>query len=284
MPMHVFALDDADDTRLYVSEVSGDVELRTTRQERFWGYLGPVLHWLYFTPLRRNGPLWSELVIWSSLIGCVLCITGIVWGLWRFSPRSSYRLKRTRSTSPYAGYDLRGARALPVLRVRYADANATWLYLDPERGGIVQRSGKVSRLRRWLYQGFHSLDFPSLYFRRPLWDVVVVALSVGRLLLSFTTLVPAWRRLRRHWRAATVWTRSFKASPSPQITDRKSQIASDQYGTSINRSPLRMSSSSARRSAFATGPGLPSPIGRSPHRTIGATFTELPMSSISRDV
>jgi hypothetical protein len=48
MPMHVFALDDADDTHLYVSEVSGDVELRTTEQERLWGYLGPVLHWGLF--------------------------------------------------------------------------------------------------------------------------------------------------------------------------------------------------------------------------------------------
>jgi hypothetical protein len=103
-------------------------------------------------------------------------------------------------------YDLRDARALPVLRVRYADANATWLYLDPERGGIVQRTGKVSRLRRWLYQGLHSLDFPFLYFQRPLWDIVVVALSIGGAVLSFTTIVPGWRRLRRHWRAATAPT------------------------------------------------------------------------------
>ncbi|MCY4511866.1 MAG: hypothetical protein OXG35_33615 [Acidobacteria bacterium] len=35
MPMHRFALDDADDTRLYVSSLTGDVGLRTTRSERF---------------------------------------------------------------------------------------------------------------------------------------------------------------------------------------------------------------------------------------------------------
>ena len=29
-------------------------------------------------------------------------------------------------------YDLRGARPLPVLRVQYADANRTWLYVDPD--------------------------------------------------------------------------------------------------------------------------------------------------------
>ena len=78
--------------------------LRTTRRERIWGYLGPVIHWVYFTPLRRNGPLWSEVVIWSSLIGCVMCLSGLVWGLWRFSPASRFRLKRVPSHSPYAGW------------------------------------------------------------------------------------------------------------------------------------------------------------------------------------
>jgi hypothetical protein len=97
-------------------------------------------------------------------------------------------------------YDPRGSRSLPVLRVRYADPQETWLYLDPARGGIVQKSERVSRLRRWLYQGLHSLDFPFLYFRRPLWDFVVIALSAGGIVLSVTTLLPAWRRLRRHAR------------------------------------------------------------------------------------
>ena len=107
-------------------------------------------------------------------------------------------------------YDPRGSRTLPVLRVRYADANATWLYLDPERGGIVQRSTDVSRLRRWLYQGFHSLDFPFLYFHRPLWDIVVIVLSIGGTVLSFTTMLPAWRRLRRHMRTFGAWPASWR--------------------------------------------------------------------------
>jgi uncharacterized iron-regulated membrane protein len=385
LPMYRFALDDRDATHLYVSEVTGDVVLRTSRAERFWGYLGPVFHWVYFTPLRRNGLLWTQFIVWSSLIGCVMCITGIVWGLWRFSPTSRFRLKRVPSVSPYAGwmkwhhvsglifglvtltwtysgllsmgpfnwfrsppasqaerdastggplkvdlltidsmraaatamgpsfalkelesmqfrgephwvayrapssaeaaqwmniglwpraarpqlehryvsavqpergaftsfsreampeiaqaampgvpiresawieeydgyyYDPRGTRTLPVLRVRYADANDTWLYLDPGRGGIVQRSGNVSRLRRWLYQGFHSLDFPFLYFKRPLWDIVVIVLSIGGAVLSFTTILPAIRRLRRNVRAAAAWVPLKKISATGVIPER----------------------------------------------------------------
>jgi hypothetical protein len=95
-------------------------------------------------------------------------------------------------------YDLRSGRSLPVLRVRYDDETQTALYLDPARGAIVQKTDETRRLRRWLYQGLHSLDFPFLYYQRPLWDVVVIALSIGGLVLSATTLLPGFRRLKRH--------------------------------------------------------------------------------------
>jgi hypothetical protein len=78
-------------------------------------------------------------------------------------------------------YSSSESRPLPVLRVRFADPQETWVYVDPSRGGVVQRSEKVTRLRRWLYQGLHSLDFPALYYKRPLWDMVVIALSIGGL-------------------------------------------------------------------------------------------------------
>jgi hypothetical protein len=109
-------------------------------------------------------------------------------------------------------YDARATRSLPVLRVRYDDPDQTWLYLDPRQGGIVDWSVRTTRLRRWLYHGLHSLDFPFLYFRRPLWDVVVIVLSLGGLVLSSTTLLPAWRRLFRHvasivWWPSRLWRR-----------------------------------------------------------------------------
>jgi hypothetical protein len=99
-------------------------------------------------------------------------------------------------------YDRYGARPLPVLRVRFADPQRTWLYLDPQHGMIVLKEERLSRLNRWLYHGLHSFDFPFLYYRRPLWDIVVIALSLGGIVLSVTTMVAAWHRLRRHARHA----------------------------------------------------------------------------------
>jgi hypothetical protein len=93
-------------------------------------------------------------------------------------------------------YDRAGTQSLPVLRARYDDDVNTWLYFDPSRGAVVQKEERRSRIERWLYHGLHSLDFPFLYYRRPLWDVVLVVLSIGGLVSSVTTLLPAWRRLR----------------------------------------------------------------------------------------
>ena len=56
----------------YVSSVTGEVVMQTTRQSRGLAYLGPVPHWLYLPVLRRNGPLWSQVV--------VACRR---WGAWR---------------------------------------------------------------------------------------------------------------------------------------------------------------------------------------------------------
>ena len=81
--------------------------------------------------------------------------------------------------------------------MRFSDAAGTWLYVDPGRGVVVRKEERLTRVNRWLYHGLHSLDFPFLYNRRPLWDIIVIALSLGGLALTITTVAPAWRRLRR---------------------------------------------------------------------------------------
>ena len=97
-------------------------------------------------------------------------------------------------------HDRRRRRPLPVLRVRYDDAGATWLYFDPYRGAIARKEERLTRVNRWLYRGLHGLDFPFLYGRRPLWDAVVIGLSLGGILVSVTSAGQGWRRLRRHAR------------------------------------------------------------------------------------
>ena len=113
-----------------------------------------------------------------------------------------------------------GMKPLPVLRVRYADPQQTWLYLDPERGVIAQRYERATRWSRWLYHGFHSLDFPFLYYKRPLWDLVVWLLSLGGIAISVTSALPAWRRLGRHVRGLFVPRRTAAPAPRASIAAR----------------------------------------------------------------
>ena len=364
LPLHQVALGDAADTVVYVSERTGEPVMKTTARGRLWGYAGAVLHWTYFPILRQQRELWRYSIIYAALLGCVLSLSGLVIGVWRFSAAKRFRLKRVPSHSPYAGwlwwhhyagllfglttftwalsgalsltpwdwapsteptgeqtramtggpldlsrldpahlqaaqqalasdfapkeldvrqfrtrpfvaayrpmdlattlsvvnpdltaihaadraqdqrmvwldapqdgvftqfpraelfevfrdampggmardvvalnsydayyYDRRGAKPLPVYRARYLDPDETWLYVDPQHATIPLRHTRLSRLNRWAYNGFHSFDVPVLYFARPAWDILLITLSLGGLALSGTTLVPAWRRLRRH--------------------------------------------------------------------------------------
>lgn len=308
LPLHRVALGDARGSHIYISEQTGDIVMKTTSRERRWAYAGAVLHWLYFTPLRRNGVLWAQTIIGASIAGSVLCLLGLTWGVytarrspyagwmrwhhyagvvfgvtsftwvfsgllsmdpWNWHPgteptaaqrdrvsggplrlgnvsmntlraarhakeievvqflgeprlmideRAGGELDRSlvidavQASMPgvavadavwldrYDFYydDRRGELPLPVVRVRFLDDSRTWLYADPRRGALVHREVRISRVNRWLYHGFHSLDFPGFYTARPLWDAVVIALSLGGLLSGVTILVPVWRRLRRH--------------------------------------------------------------------------------------
>jgi hypothetical protein len=337
MPLHRVALGDPDGTYLYVSAQTGEPVQRTTRSTRRWGYAGAVIHWVYFTPFRVNGPLWSRFIIWSSIVGLVMCLSGLVWGVWQYlRARSPYagwmrwhhyagllfgaatttflfsgllsmepwswhpgtgptRQQREAATGgplrldqvtverlqravaalgggvkeievvqfqaePFFRSDRRlvsalmpergafdrfertameavahaampgmpiqdlawldrydayyyardDALPLPVLRARYDDPVGTWLYLDPRRGAVVRKEERLTRLNRWLYHGLHSWDFPFLYHRRPLWDIVVITLSLGGLASAVTTIVPAIHRLRRHARG---WLKRASRNP-----------------------------------------------------------------------
>ena len=103
LPAHRIAVDDADVTRFYVSDRTGEVVMKTTRSGRRWAYLGAVLHWLYFTPFRVHSALWLQTVIWLSIAGCVLSLSGLAWGVLRYSPAARYRLHSRSSRSPYVG-------------------------------------------------------------------------------------------------------------------------------------------------------------------------------------
>lgn len=99
-PLHRISIPDEAGTELYVSAVTGEVVLDTTRRERFWNWCGAVTHWFYFTALRSDQRLWERVVLWTSGAGIVVAISGLWLGV--------QRLRRVRyaraSWTPYRGW------------------------------------------------------------------------------------------------------------------------------------------------------------------------------------
>ena len=98
-PLWQVRLNDGAKTMLYVSSTSGEVKQITTASQRVWSWLGAIPHWLYFSELRKDARLWTQVIIWSSLAGCFLTTLGLFVGI--------RQLRRRHSTgklaSPYRG-------------------------------------------------------------------------------------------------------------------------------------------------------------------------------------
>ena len=329
LPLHKIAIDDANQTQIYISPVDGDVALITTRRSRALAWVAAIPHWLYFRSLRVKDGAWRALVIGASGMGCILAVIGLLVGIVQFR-RSSPHIPYARwmrwhyltgaffgvvtftwvfsgmlSMEPYdvfahnglslAGdpfaarlnmatfppfdvgamnrlfngrevkeieftrmqdepyyvvrtvperlivdartfqirreafskesleqriasvtpnevpivesqmltdydsyYYSRGREApLPVLRVKFGDPDQTWLYVDPQMSRIVTGMARINRIERWIYTGFHDLDFSFWFYRRPLWDIGVIALSLGGLTSSLIGLCVGFKRLFR---------------------------------------------------------------------------------------
>ncbi len=97
-PVYRLSFDDPNHTRLYVSAITGEVIVWTTRTQRFWNWFGAIPHWLYFSALRSNVPLWAQIIIWTSILGIFLTVIGLYLGIMRF------RASKTGRLSPYAGW------------------------------------------------------------------------------------------------------------------------------------------------------------------------------------
>ncbi|MFC4254489.1 peptidase [Altererythrobacter xixiisoli] len=97
-PLYKASFADDRGTQLYIASGTGEVVQDTSAHERFWNWLGAVPHWLYFTALRENQPLWSNLVTYASLLGLFLTVTGIYVGIRQYG--------RGKRLSPYRGMAL----------------------------------------------------------------------------------------------------------------------------------------------------------------------------------
>lgn len=88
-PIQKFWLRDEKGTQVYVSSKAGNIVQETTTKSRTMAWLGAIPHWMYFKHLRLNAALWSNVVIWCSIMGCFVCLSGIAVGFIRLKKRKN---------------------------------------------------------------------------------------------------------------------------------------------------------------------------------------------------
>lgn len=101
LPLFKYVADDDYGTEVYVSPAKAQVAVYTTRQSRALAWLGTIPHWFYFAGLRANQPLWYDIVVWTSGIGCVMALLGLCLSVTQF--RKKIRPFNLKRAIPYHG-------------------------------------------------------------------------------------------------------------------------------------------------------------------------------------
>src|SRR5262245_6624892 len=118
--------------QLYIAGNTGEIVQYTTRASRLAAHVSAIPHWVYYTPLRKNQPVWINFMIWASGIGVISAIMGVIIGVWRYSPSKKYRMGGKATSIPYRGQK----RWHTILGLIFGIATATWTFsgllsLDP---------------------------------------------------------------------------------------------------------------------------------------------------------
>jgi hypothetical protein len=100
-PFYRVRLNDAARTDLYVSARTGEVLQRTRFAERAWNWSGAVIHWIYFTPLRKSYWAWNQVVWWISLAALSSSAVGTWLGFLRLA---NNRAAGRKGLSPFRGW------------------------------------------------------------------------------------------------------------------------------------------------------------------------------------
>jgi len=192
-PLHRIEIGDAAGTELYVSSRTGEVARDTHRAERFWNWLGSVPHWIYFTPIRADPPLWHDVVVYLSAASIVSAVTGIVIGILRIRLRRRFR---NGAVTPYTGW-------------------MAWHHIAGLIGGFF--------VLTWIVSGWLSMN-PNGWFQRGAVDAAAMARYTGAGSSPFPwppARLPAGDGAAAPREALLMW---FDGKPLLQLRDAQARV------------------------------------------------------------
>lgn len=156
-PLHRVQMDDAAQTLLYVSSLTGEVVRKATRTERVWNYAGAWLHWLY---VFRGGvwdAAWHNIVVGLSLAGVLVALSGSVIGIWRWRFRGRFR---SGARTPYREAVMRWHHLIGLM---FAGITLTWVFsglMSMNPWDLFKSSGAALNQRAYAGARLDPLTWP----------------------------------------------------------------------------------------------------------------------------
>lgn len=95
-------------------------------------------------------------------------------------------------------YGRKEGAIFPVIKVIFDDYDKTWMYINPKTYKAVYTFNRTKRIRRYLYNGLHSLDFKCLAKHDTLRRFLLIILCLGGLILSYSGFVLS-KRVFKSW-------------------------------------------------------------------------------------
>ncbi len=86
---------------------------------------------------------------------------------------------------------------LPAYSIKWDNNSKDILYIDPLTGQALTSNNRNSRIHRWLYQGLHKMEFKFLKQHEVLRKTILILLSIGGLIISFTGVILGCKWLKR---------------------------------------------------------------------------------------
>lgn len=134
---------------IYISAITGETVQRTTMSDRAWNWVGAVLHWVYFTPIRSSFTLWDRSVWTLSLVATLVAISGTILGV----IRTLTALRQRKPSLTY--FRLRWLRWHHLLGIFVAVFVVSWMvsgWLSMDHGRLFSR-GMATPEEQLAYQG-----------------------------------------------------------------------------------------------------------------------------------
>lgn len=121
-PLLRYRLDDPARTWVHLSSATHEVVQATSARERFLALLGPIPHWVYPVFIRKHSALWVNLVVFLAGLGSLLCLSGIISGLWQ------WRFRRPGGPPPGSPYQPFWLRWHHLFGLAFGLIAFTWVF------------------------------------------------------------------------------------------------------------------------------------------------------------